>query len=124
MMWRKCYYQNVTHTEFFISFTAAKMNVKTNTVLVLQEALRPYQSMHYHQLRECEIIFRSIWRRISYIEANKRNKLSPLVRLNLLAELYESMRSRDELDCGLRRREELSHEDILLSQDLNSETVA
>jgi hypothetical protein len=52
-----------------------------------------------------------------------RNKQSPLFRLNLLVELYESIRSRDELDCGLRRREELSHEDILYSQDLNTETV-
>jgi hypothetical protein len=70
----------------------------------------------------CEITFRSMWI-ISYKNVNKKNKRSPLFRLSLLAELYESIRSRDELDCGLRRREELSHEDILHSQDLNSETV-
>lgn len=58
----------------------------------------------------------------SYKNANKRDKLSPLFRLNLLVVPYESIRSRDEEDCGLRRREELSHEDIL-PQNLNTETV-
>lgn len=59
----------------------------------------------------------------SYKNVNKRKKLAPLFRLNLLVVLYESIRSRDEVDCGLRRREELSHEDILHPQNLNTETV-
>jgi len=53
----------------------------------------------------------------------ERNINSPLFRLNLLAELYESIRSRDELDCRLRRREEFSHEDILQPHNLNTETI-
>jgi hypothetical protein len=95
--------------------------VNTNNVLELKEALKPYQS-RVLSLAICEITFRLMWWRINCKDGNNKNKLSPLFRLNLLAEPYESIRSRDELDCGLRRRE-LSHEDMLHSQDLNSETV-